>query len=191
VARSPKGQKPGRPFSRLAAGGWRTRWPCGVSWAWRWTRVPAGSLDDFAHAAADRSGHASRSIRLGVGRAGRSWLLKGQRIAIDATTLEAKAALRSMVRRDAGENYEEFLGELAKVSGIATPRAKTWRGWIVSARSGRRIRSGRAQRMAMRGAFHGALLQQDRKTLFRKLSRAEIKGVSVTSSDLSDVERFS
>jgi len=34
---------------------------------------------------------------------------------------------------------------------------------------------------------------QDRKTLCRKLSRAEIKGVSVTkfSSDLSDVERFS
>src|SRR5664280_983576 len=31
-------------------------------------RVHAGSLDDFAHAAADRSGHASRSIRLGVGR---------------------------------------------------------------------------------------------------------------------------
>jgi hypothetical protein len=45
--------------------------------------------------------------------------------------------------------------------------------------------------MAMRGAFHGALLQQDRKPLCRKLGRAEIKGVSVTSSDLSDVERFS
>src|ERR1035438_737844 len=36
-------------------------------------RVHAGSLDDFAHAAADRCGHASRSIRLGVGGAGRSW----------------------------------------------------------------------------------------------------------------------
>ena len=46
-------------------------------------------------------------------------LLKGQRIAIDATALEAKAAL--LVRRDAGENYEEFLRELAKASGIATP----------------------------------------------------------------------
>src|SRR5450756_2216492 len=32
----------------------------------------AGSLDDLAHAAADRSGHASRSVRLGAGRAGRS-----------------------------------------------------------------------------------------------------------------------
>src|SRR6266849_1293787 len=32
------------------------------------------ALDEFAHAAADRSGHASRSIRLGVGGAGRSWV---------------------------------------------------------------------------------------------------------------------
>jgi transposase len=48
-------------------------------------------------------------------------LLKGQRIAIDATTLEANAAMRSMVRRDKGESYEEFLRGLAKASGIATP----------------------------------------------------------------------
>jgi transposase len=33
-------------------------------------RVHAGPLDDLAHPAADRSGHASRSIRLGAGRAG-------------------------------------------------------------------------------------------------------------------------
>src|SRR5450432_1878195 len=48
-------------------------------------------------------------------------LLKGQRIAIDATTLEANAAMRSIVRRDSGESYEEFLCGLAKASGIATP----------------------------------------------------------------------
>src|SRR6266576_3054361 len=48
-------------------------------------------------------------------------LLQGQRIAIDATTLEANAAMRSIVRRDTGESYEEFLRGLAKASGIATP----------------------------------------------------------------------
>src|SRR5271170_2057436 len=48
-------------------------------------------------------------------------LLKGQRIAIDATTLEANAAMRSIVRRDTGESYEEFLRGLAKASDIATP----------------------------------------------------------------------
>jgi transposase len=48
-------------------------------------------------------------------------LVKGKRIAIDATTLEANAAMRSIVRRDRGESYEEFLGGLAKASGIETP----------------------------------------------------------------------
>ena len=54
-------------------------------------------------------------------RSGRSWTAEGQRIAIDATTLEANAAMRSIVRRDTGESYEEFLRGLAKASGIATP----------------------------------------------------------------------
>src|SRR5437762_12877208 len=48
-------------------------------------------------------------------------VLQGQRIAIDATTLEANAAMRSIVRRDTGASYEEFLRGLAKASGIATP----------------------------------------------------------------------
>ena len=48
-------------------------------------------------------------------------LLKGKRIGIDATTLEANAAMRSIVRRDNGETYEEFLQGLAHRSGIETP----------------------------------------------------------------------
>src|SRR6202011_5143632 len=48
-------------------------------------------------------------------------LLQGKRIGIDATTLEANAAMRSIVRRDTGEMYEEFLRGLAKASGIETP----------------------------------------------------------------------
>jgi transposase len=48
-------------------------------------------------------------------------LLKGKTIGIDATTLEANAALRSIVRRDTGETYQEFLTRLAKESGIETP----------------------------------------------------------------------
>jgi transposase len=48
-------------------------------------------------------------------------LLQGQRIAIDATTLEANAAMRSIVRRDTGESYEQFLCGLAQASGIKTP----------------------------------------------------------------------
>lgn len=48
-------------------------------------------------------------------------LLKGKTLGIDATTLEANAALRSIVRRDSGESYDEFLDGLAKASGIETP----------------------------------------------------------------------
>ena len=36
-------------------------------------------------------------------------LLKGKRIAIDAPTLKANAAMRSIERRDTGQSYEEFL----------------------------------------------------------------------------------
>ena len=48
-------------------------------------------------------------------------LLKGRTVAIDATTLEANAAMRSIVRRDTGETYQEFLTRLATESGIKTP----------------------------------------------------------------------
>ena len=50
-----------------------------------------------------------------------AWLVKGQTVGSDATTLEANAALRSIVRRDTGESYEAFLTRLAEASGIATP----------------------------------------------------------------------
>ena len=48
-------------------------------------------------------------------------LVHGHTIGIDATTLEANAAMRSIVRRDTGEAYEAWLTRLAAASGIATP----------------------------------------------------------------------
>ena len=48
-------------------------------------------------------------------------LVKGKTIGIDATTLDANAALRSIVRRDTGECYQDFLTKLAQASGIETP----------------------------------------------------------------------
>ncbi len=48
-------------------------------------------------------------------------LVKGKTIGIDATTLEANAALRSIVRRDSGETHQAFLTRLAQVSGIEAP----------------------------------------------------------------------
>jgi transposase len=48
-------------------------------------------------------------------------LIKGKTIGVDGTTLEANAAMKSIVRRDDGRSYEEFLTDLAKTSGIETP----------------------------------------------------------------------
>ena len=50
-------------------------------------------------------------------------LVKGARIGVDASTMEANAALRSIVRRDSGEGYHEMLERMAAESGIETPTA--------------------------------------------------------------------
>lgn len=57
-------------------------------------------------------------ILTGVAKEG---LLKGKTLGVDATTLEANAALRSIVRRDTGEGYRAYLEGLARESGIDTP----------------------------------------------------------------------
>ena len=44
-------------------------------------------------------------------------MLSGKTLMVDATTLEANAAMRSIVRRDTGESYQEYLTRLAKESG--------------------------------------------------------------------------
>jgi transposase len=48
-------------------------------------------------------------------------LIGGKTVGVDATTLEANAAMRSIIRRDTKESYDEFLTRLAKASGIQTP----------------------------------------------------------------------
>jgi transposase len=45
-------------------------------------------------------------------------LLKGKTIGIDATTLEANAAMKSIVRRDTEESYSEYLKRLAEAAGV-------------------------------------------------------------------------
>ena len=50
--------------------------------------------------------------------------LKGERIGVDASTMEANAAMRNIVRRDTGEGYRGMLARLAQESGIETPTAE-------------------------------------------------------------------
>lgn len=51
----------------------------------------------------------------------REGLVKGKTIGVDGTTLEANAALRTLVKRDDGQAYQDFLVELAKAEGIEEP----------------------------------------------------------------------
>ena len=48
-------------------------------------------------------------------------LVRGKTVGIDATTLEATAAMRSIERRDTGESHEAFIRRLAEASGVETP----------------------------------------------------------------------
>ena len=51
-------------------------------------------------------------------------LIKGERIGVDASTMDANAALWNIVRRDNGEGYREMLERLARESGVETPTAE-------------------------------------------------------------------
>jgi hypothetical protein len=59
-----------------------------------------------------------------LGRLAEHGLIKGDRIGVDASTMEADAALRAIVRRADGETYRAMLERLAEESGIATPTAE-------------------------------------------------------------------
>jgi hypothetical protein len=51
-------------------------------------------------------------------------LIRGGRIGVDASTMAADAALRTIVRRDTGETYRKMLARMARASGIGTPTAE-------------------------------------------------------------------
>ena len=71
-----------------------------------------------------------RLMNLGTHKAVFQWVLKrlaaegllsGKNLGVDATTLEANAALKSIVRRDGGASYDEHVTELMKTEGIEEP----------------------------------------------------------------------
>ena len=56
-------------------------------------------------------------------RLAQAGLIKGKTIGVDSTTLEANAAMKSIVRRDTGESYMAYLKRLAEAEGIETKDA--------------------------------------------------------------------
>ena len=56
-----------------------------------------------------------------VGRLAAAGLVKGKRIGVDASTMEANAAMRGITRRETGESWRQMLAKLAAESGVETP----------------------------------------------------------------------
>ena len=90
-----------------------------------WTSKHARPCDDFAYEAADRRRDPSADLHLGLRNNWRKTDSTRQRQAplrVDSTTLEANAAMKSIVRRDTGENYNEYLKRLAEAEGLGSQR---------------------------------------------------------------------
>src|SRR3954462_4876672 len=128
---------PGRYFRRLFVGQFEgldsereIAWRCADSLALhRFLRLSDGeTVPDHSTLSVTRSRlplevhHAVFGLILEI--ADRHDLVKGQRIGVDASTQEANAALRRLVRRDTGEDYQEMLRRLARDSGLETPSAE-------------------------------------------------------------------
>ena len=56
-------------------------------------------------------------------RLAQAGLVKGKTMGVDSTTLEANAAMKSIVRRDSGDSYMGFLKKVAEAEGIQAPDA--------------------------------------------------------------------
>jgi len=83
-------------------------------------------------------------------------LIKGRRVGIDASTMEANAAMRSIVRRGRCQRRQAMLGEPARTSGIATPTTDQLRQFdrARKGQAGLEQRPGQPDRP--RGADHAA-----------------------------------
>jgi len=99
-----------------------------------WRCADSLSLRDFLQLSTSESvpDHSSLSrtrsrLPLSIHQEVFTWVLKvlskeglvlGGRIGVDASTMEANAALKTIVRRDTGENYRQMLGRMARESGV-------------------------------------------------------------------------
>ncbi len=84
------------------------------------TGRPGTCVDDDDPPAAGRTG-LRQVFRFVLRLLEKKGLLRGKAVAIDATTLEANAAMKSIVRKDTGEDWKQYLRGLAKAEGIEDP----------------------------------------------------------------------
>ena len=79
-------------------------------------------------------------------------LVLGRTVGIDATTLEANAAMRSIVRRDTGESYDAFLTRLPEaIRGARGKRLLRQRGELLERPNAHLYDTGGMRRVHLRG----------------------------------------
>src|SRR6202045_758981 len=77
-------------------------------------------------------------------RLAQAGLIQGKTIGVDSTTLEANAAMKSIVRRDTGESYMAYLKRLAEAEGIEAEARRHYSAWIASVRRRLPMRTGKS-----------------------------------------------
>ena len=96
---------------------------CGFPVAQVVSGIQLGRIDTGAFLAdgdpqAIAAGDSRAGVRVGLeDRPGEEADLKGKAVAVDATLLEANAAMKSIVRRDTGEDWKEYLRRLMAAGG--------------------------------------------------------------------------
>src|SRR5215207_5358513 len=122
-----------------------------------------------------------------------SGLIKGQTVSIDATTLEANAAMRSIVRRDTGIGYEGWLSEVARAEGLENATRQQ-----LARRDRRRKKkaSNKEWKSPMDGDARIAKMKDGRTHMAHKaehavdLSSGALLAVSLQPADRGDTQSF-
>src|SRR5260370_36298197 len=113
----------GLPANGASLGGVLIRCRCAISCGWR-----PGRRFPITRGCRRRAGGFPNEVHEKVfgwvlQHVAEQGLVQGKRVGVDASTMEANAALRTIVRRDDGQTYREMLTQMAKESGIDTPTA--------------------------------------------------------------------
>lgn len=121
-------------------------------------------------------------------------LVQGKTIAVDATTLEANAAMKSLVRRDTGEDWKAFVRRLAEAEGMANPTDEELRSFD---RKRKKKTSNKEWKSSTDGDSRVAKMQDGRTHLAYKAEHAVdlesdvIVGAAVYGADEADTETVS
>jgi hypothetical protein len=106
--------------SAASLGGALTACRCASSWGPRWIRIPPDHSTLSATRQRLPAEVFSEVFEFVLSIAVNEQLVDGRTVGVDSTTLEANAAMKSIVRRDSGEDWKAYIRRLMQESGEIT-----------------------------------------------------------------------